>query len=284
MYDEDTYTSCGDAVNLYLRDIGRYPLLTKEEEQKLLREYKENNSEDAKQKLINSNLRLVVSVAKRYKKNGVISLDLIQEGNIGLMIAIDKYDTSIGCRLSTYATWWIRQTITRHILNCERLIRIPVRNSDYILKYNKFVIDWQHNHMDEPLPDLQEIASAINVPVGVLVDCLESMDVLSLNMELGEDGESTLGDFIGGSANVEADVEHTQLAECLSQIMQKLTDKEHDIIKLRYGLEGARPHTLAEVGEKYGVSRERVRQIENRVLRKLKTYKSKMLLQDFLVN
>lgn len=265
----ENYAS-GDPVHMYLKDMGRVSLLTPEEELELARRVS-TGDEEAKQKMIEANLRLVVSIAKRYVGRGMHFDDLIQEGNIGLMKAVEKFDYTKGYKFSTYATWWIRQSITRSIADQARTIRVPVHMVETINK----VIRTSRQLMQElgHDPSLEEIAKAANMPTEKVREILKiAQDPVSLETPIGEDGESTLGDFISSEAATDpADLASKMLMnEKLREILNELTSREKRVLELRYGLVDGRTWTLEEVGREFGVTRERIRQIEAKALRKLR--------------
>lgn len=285
-YREDinlsAFSKCGDAFNMYLKDIARYPLLTKDEEYALATKYRATHDIECKQALINHNLRLVVNIAKHYKVQGVSILDLVQEGNLGLMVAVDRYLPEMGFKFSTYATWWVKQSITRYIANASRLIRIPVHAHECVNKYNKFVAEWKINNVGKDLPSLAEIAEAIGTSESTLQSCLVSQNIVSLSTPVGEEQDTTIGDFISDNTDIESEVEATDLKNCISMILEELPEKERYVIELRFGLNNERPHTLDEVGKMFGVTRERIRQIEVKALRRMQTPKKQRLLKDFI--
>lgn len=280
--DPSSFVGCGDIFNLYIKDVAKYPLLSKEEEYALAKKFKDTSDLECRQKLVNHNLRLVINIAKRYKTSGIAFIDLIQEGNLGLMIAVDKFDPDLGYRFSTYATWWIKQSILRYIANSGRLIRLPVHASESLYKYNRFVSDFKKNNPSQELPSTEEIAKIIGVPYDSLCTYLSSdKNILSLNVPVGEKQDSTLADFVPDNLSVEEHAEFSALKMCVSEVLESLNERERDVIKLRYGIDCDKPHTLEEVGNVYGITRERVRQIESRALRKLKFRNNKKLLEDF---
>lgn len=268
-----------DSIRTYLNEMGRFPLLTADEQLILAQKYKEGD-ETAKQQMVESNLRLVVSVAKRYVGHGVPILDLIQEGNIGLMRAIDKFEPSMGYKFSTYATWWIRQAITRYIADTSRSIRLPVHMNELIYKINRIT----KNLISElgRNPTDAEIAEAVGITVKKL-DVVRSfsVDINSLDTPIGEDEEATVGDFISDDRFESAVTiaEKASLSDDLRAALNTLTDREREIIELRFGLNDDNPRTLEEVGDMYHVTRERIRQIESKALGKLRhpTRKRKLI-------
>ena len=271
-----------DSVKVYLKEIGRLPLLTPEEEIELAIRISEGD-EEAKKKLVESNLRLVVSVAKKYKNRGLEFLDLISSGNEGLIKSADKFDYTKGFRFSTYATWWIRQAITRAIADQARTIRIPVHMVETINKVKKANGDLFEQLGREPTAE--EIAEEIdNVTVEKVKEVFRiAQDTVSLEKPIGEEKDSHLGDFIPDSGNKtpEEEADDTFLKEEIANALSTLTPKEARILVLRYGLEGERPHTLEEVGKEFGVTRERIRQIEDKAHRKLRHPSRWKKLKDF---
>lgn len=272
-----------DAVRLYLREIGKIPLLTPEEEVELARKVKEEKDQAAKERLINANLRLVVSIAKKYIGRGLSFLDLIQEGNLGLMRAVEKFDYKKGYKFSTYATWWIRQAITRAIADQARTIRIPVHMIETI---NKLV-----KHSRQLLqelgrdPTIEEIAERMGVTPDKIEEILKTaQEPVSLETPIGEEEDSRLGDLIEDtSAIAPADTASQHLlSEEIKDLLEGLSPREKDILILRFGLGGERPHTLEEVGKKFNVTRERIRQIEAKAIRKLKHPSRAKKLKEYL--
>jgi len=258
-----------DLVSLYLKDIRQYEILTKEEELELLIAAK-NGCEEAKEKLILSNLRLVVNVAKKYTKKGLGLIDLISEGNFGLIHAIKKFDTDKGFRFSTYAVWWIKQSITKSIISKGREIRIPSYKYDMLNKINKFIM----NHVMETskYPDFKAIAKGLNMSEDkVQKVMLEFQDLMSLNASIGED--IFLEDTISQpeEQSLENQVLNTIGREEITKMLDALKPREKEIVKLRYGIDGYDIHTLEEIGKTFNITRERVRQIEKKTLLKLRT-------------
>ena len=259
-----------DPVKVYLKDIGRVPLLTPEEEIELAIRIKDNDQE-AKERLIQANLRLVVSIAKRYVGRGMMFLDLIQEGNLGLIKAVDKFDYTKGFKFSTYATWWIRQAITRAIADQGRTIRIPVHMVETINKVKKTSNMLLHRDGHDPTPE--EIAEELNMPVEKVRDILRiSQEPVSLETPIGEEEDSHLGDFIPDEdALSPADAAAmTFLKSKVNEVLETLTPREAEVLRLRFGLKDGTPQTLEEVGKEFNVTRERIRQIEAKALRKLR--------------
>ena len=248
-----------DPVKVYLKEIGRVPLLSPEEEIDLAIKIADGNTE-AKKRLCQANLRLVVSIAKRYLGRGMLFLDLIQEGNLGLLKAVDKFDYTKGFKFSTYATWWIRQAITRAIADQGRTIRIPVHMVETINKVKKVSSQLLHQNGHEPTAD--EIASEIDMPVDKVRDIMRvAQEPVSLETPIGEEEDSHLGDFIpDDDAPAPADAaSHTLLREQLNEVLDTLTPREEKVLRLRFGLEDGRSRTLEEVGKEFNVTRERIR-------------------------
>ena len=271
-----------DSVKMYLKDIGRVPLLSAQEELELARRMSEGD-EEAKKQLINANLRLVVSIAKRYVGRGMQFLDLIQEGNLGLMKAVDKFDYTKGFKFSTYATWWIRQAITRSLADQARTIRIPVHMVETINKLTKVSRTLLQKLGREPTQ--AEIAEAMGIPESRVVEIQKiAQDPVSLETPIGEEDDSHLGDFIEDKSAVsQIDVaESKMLKEQVEEILSTLAPREAMVLILRYGLRDNRPRTLEEVGKVFNVTRERIRQIEAKALRRLKHPNKMKKLKDFL--
>jgi RNA polymerase primary sigma factor len=259
-----------DPVHLYLKEIGNYPLLTTEEEVELAKRIEEGD-EVAKQLLAESNLRLVVSIAKRYVGRGLSFLDLIQEGNLGLIKAVDKFDYSKGFKFSTYATWWIRQAITRSIADQSRTIRIPVHMSEIINKTYRVSRTLLQDLGREPTE--QELADALDMTVEKVREVLKiSSDPISLDIPIGEEEDSHLGDFIRDEniLGPEESASYSILRDQISMLLDTLTEREQKVLILRFGLTDGRTRTLEEVGKEFNVTRERIRQIEAKALRKLR--------------
>lgn len=272
-----------DPVRMYLKEIGRIPLLNREEEVDLAQRVETGDSQ-AKAKLIESNLRLVVSIAKKYIGRGMTFLDLIQEGNKGLIRAVEKYDWTKGFKFSTYATWWIRQAITRAIADQARTIRIPVHMVETINKMMRTQRKLMQELGREPTPE--EIASAME---GMDADKVReimkiSQKTTSLETPIGDDEDSYLGDFIADETQASPydATSKRLLKENIDEVLAALSDREAKVLAMRFGLNAARPMTLEEVGQKFGVTRERIRQIEAKALRKLKHPSKRKKLQDFL--
>lgn len=271
-----------DPVKVYLKEIGRVPLLTPDEEVDLAVRIS-NGDEAAKKRLSEANLRLVVSIAKRYLGRGMQFLDLIQEGNLGLIKAVEKFDHTKGFKFSTYATWWIRQAITRAIADQARTIRIPVHMVETINKVKKVSSQLLHRNGHEPTAD--EIAEELDMPVDKVREIMRvAQEPVSLETPIGEEEDSHLGDFIPDEdAPVPAEAaSHTLLKEQLSGVLKSLTPREEKVLRLRFGLEDGRPRTLEEVGKEFNVTRERIRQIEAKALRKLRHPSRSKKLRDFL--
>lgn len=270
-----------DPVRMYLREIGRVPLLTKEEEVELAKRA-EKGDREAADKLKTANLRLVVSIAKKYLGRGLSLLDLIQEGNIGLMKAVQKFDWRKGYKFSTYATWWIRQAITRAIADQARTIRIPVHMVEKINRYYRISRRLMQSLGREPTPE--EVAKAMGISAERAWQIVKiSRKPTSLETPVGEDEDSELGDFIpdGGISPVE-EAAKVLLREQVRKILRTLSERERKILEMRFGLLDGRPRTLEEVGAKFGVTRERIRQIEAKALRKLKRPFRARQLRDYL--
>ena len=271
-----------DPVKVYLKEIGRVPLLTPEEETALAMRIIEGD-EAAKKRLCEANLRLVVSIAKRYVGRGMQFLDLIQEGNLGLIKAVEKFDYTKGFKFSTYATWWIRQAITRAIADQARTIRIPVHMVETINKVKKVSSQLLHKNGHEPTAE--EIAVELGMPVDKVREIMRvAQEPVSLETPIGEEEDSHLGDFIpDDDAPAPADAaSHTLLKEQLDEVLPSLTEREAKVLRLRFGLEDGRPRTLEEVGKEFDVTRERIRQIEAKALRKLRHPSRSKKLKDFL--
>ena len=271
-----------DPVKVYLKEIGRVPLLSSEEEIDLAIRI-QNGDVAAKQRLSEANLRLVVSIAKRYLGRGMQFLDLIQEGNLVLIKAVEKFDYTKGFKFSTYATWWIRQAITRAIADQARTIRIPVHMVETINKVKKVQSQLLHQNGHEPSPD--EIAEEIDMPVDKVREIMRvAQEPVSLETPIGEEEDSHLGDFIpDNDAPAPADAaSHTMLREQLADVLSTLTPREAKVLRLRFGLEDGRSRTLEEVGKEFNVTRERIRQIEAKALRKLRHPSRSRKLKDYL--
>ena len=274
--------SIEDPVRMYLKEIGKVPLLSAEEEIELAKRMAEGD-EDAKKRLAEANLRLVVSIAKRYVGRGMLFLDLIQEGNLGLIKAVEKFDYHKGFKFSTYATWWIRQAITRAIADQARTIRIPVHMVETINKLIRVSRQLLQELGREPLPE--EIAEELDMPVERVREILKiSQEPVSLETPIGEEEDSHLGDFIQDD-NVPVPAEAaaaTLLKEQLGEVLDTLTDREQKVLRLRFGMNDGRARTLEEVGKEFDVTRERIRQIEAKALRKLRHPSRSRKLRDYL--
>ena len=270
-----------DPVRMYLKEIGQVPLLSADEEQDLARRVADGDPE-AKNKLTEANLRLVVSIAKKYSGRGLHILDLIQEGNTGLIRAVDKFDYTKGNKFSTYATWWIRQAITRAIADQARTIRVPVHMVEVINKATRC-----NRKLVQELgrePTLEEIADELNLPIEKIIEANRTAaDTLSLDTPVGDEEDTTIGSFVEddntpGPADATS---NTLLAEALGDILNTLTEREADVLRLRFGMYDGKTHTLEEVGQIFGVTRERIRQIENKAIRKLRHPSRAKKIRDF---
>ncbi len=275
-----------DPVKIYLKEIGRVPLLSGDEEIRLAKVMVEGTpleAKRAKQRLSEANLRLVVSIAKKYVGRGMQFLDLIQEGNLGLIKAVEKFDYNKGFKFSTYATWWIRQAITRAIADQARTIRIPVHMVETITKVKKVSSQLLHENGHDPTPE--EIAERLEMPVDRVREIMRiAQDPVSLETPIGEEEDSHLGDFIpDDDAPAPADAASlTLLKEQLEEVLSTLTDREANVLRLRFGLIDGRSRTLEEVGAQFNVTRERIRQIEAKALRKLRHPSRSKKVKDFL--
>ena len=271
-----------DPVRMYLKEIGKVPLLSSDEEIELAKKI-ELGDEEAKKKLAESNLRLVVSIAKRYAGRGMQLLDLIQEGNLGLIKAVEKFDYRKGYKFSTYATWWIRQAITRAIADQARTIRIPVHMVETINRLVRTQRQLVQKLGREATPE--ELAKELDMPVERVREIMKiSQDPVSLETPIGEEEDSHLGDFIqDNNVEVPADAAtYTLLHEQLMDVLSTLTEREQKVLRLRFGLDDGRPRTLEEVGRQFNVTRERIRQIEAKALRKLRHPSRSKILKDYL--
>lgn len=270
------------SVKMYLKEIGRYKLLTKEEEIELAEKVK-NGNHAAKITLINHNLRLVVSIAKRYMGRGMSFSDLIQEGNLGLIKAVDKYDLSKGFRFSTYATWWIKQNISRAVMDQGRSIRIPVHVIELMSNIKKVERDFQQKYGREPKEE--EVAAILNLDVKKIKDAYASMkDATSLDIMVGDEEDTTVGSFIEDES-VALDfsaIEDEGRNEAIQQVLQTLNERERFIITHRFGLDGGRAMTLDEIGSLLKLSKERIRQLEAGALKKLRNPRRAALLKEFI--
>lgn len=280
--DSDEMVGFGDPVRMYLKEIGKIPLLSQEEEQENAKRMTEGD-EAAKQCMIESNLRLVVSVAKRYVGRGMHLLDLIQEGNMGLLKAVEKFDYTKGYKFSTYATWWIRQSITRAVADQARTIRVPVHMVETINKVSRASRSLVQELGREPT--IAEISERLGLNEDKVTEVIKiAQEPVSLETPVGEEDDSHLGDFIqdDGAKEPSESATFNMLREQLAQVMETLTPREAKVLRLRFGLEDGRAHTLEEVGKEFDVTRERVRQIESKALRKLRHPSRSKILKDFL--
>ena len=270
-----------DPVRMYLKEIGQVKLLTAEEEIELAKRVSEGDKK-AKDRLTEANLRLVVSIAKKYSGRGLHILDLIQEGNTGLIRAVDKFDYTKGNKFSTYATWWIRQAITRAIADQARTIRVPVHMVEVINKATRCNRTLVQELGREPT--LEEIAAELNLPIEKIIEANRTAaDTLSLDMPVGDEEDTTIGSFVEDD-NTPGPVDATSnamLSEALTEILGTLTEREADVLRMRFGMYDGRTHTLEEVGQIFGVTRERIRQIENKAIRKLRHPSRAKKIKDF---
>ena len=274
--------SIDDPVKVYLKEIGSFPLLSLDEEIELAEKILQGDAK-AKKRLAEANLRLVVSIAKRYVGRGMLFLDLIQEGNLGLIKAVEKFDHTKGFKFSTYATWWIRQAITRAIADQARTIRIPVHMVETINKVKKVQSQMLHKNGQEP--SVEDLAAELDMPQDKVREILKvAQEPISLESPIGEEEDSHLGDFIPDyDAPVpEEAATHTLLREQLNEVLATLTPREAKVLSLRFGIEDGHPRTLEEVGKVFNVTRERIRQIEAKALRKLRHPSRNKKLKDFL--
>ena len=280
IYSDSSNTS--NAMKMYLKEIEEYPMLSAKEEVELAKAIIDS-SEEAKEKFINANYRLVVSIAKRYRKESVDMLDLIQAGNIGLIKAVEKYDYKKGFKFSTYATWWIKQSITRYIDDCENTIRIPVHMVETINKLIRVQRQLLQELGRDPFPE--EISKVMDLPVEKVREIQKiAQEPVSLETPIGEEEDSHLGDFIpddDAPAPAEA-AAFTMLKEQLINVLDTLTPREEKVLRLRFGLDDGRARTLEEVGKEFNVTRERIRQIEAKALRKLRHPSRSKKLKDYL--
>ncbi len=285
LLDDNTLTkdlTINDPVRMYLKEIGQIRLLTLDEEASLADRITSGDQE-AKNILAEANLRLVVSIAKRYVGRGMLFLDLIQEGNIGLMKAVDKFDVTKGYKFSTYATWWIRQAITRAIADQARTIRVPVHMVETINKLAR--VQRQLTLELNREPSEEELAKKMNTSPDKIREIYKiSQDPVSLETPIGEEDDSHLGDFIKDAANLSPEefATNEMLKDEISQVLETLTEREEKVIRLRFGLEDGKPRTLEEVGQMFGVTRERIRQIEAKALRKLRHPSRSRKLRDYM--
>ncbi len=282
LQDDFEGTRLDDPVRMYLKEIGRVKLLTPEEEQQIAKKMAEGD-EQARQRMAEANLRLVVSIAKRYVGRGMQLLDLIQEGNLGLIKAVEKFDYTKGYKFSTYATWWIRQSITRAIADQARTIRIPVHMVETINR----VLRTSHAMVQKlgREPTTTEIADELHIEVSKVEEVLKiAQEPVSLETPIGEEEDSHLGDFIQDdeASQPSEEANFTLLREQLEEVLNTLTEREEQVLRMRFGLVDGKPHTLEEVGKEFDVTRERIRQIESKALRKLRHPSRSKKLRDFL--
>ncbi len=275
-----------DPVRMYLKEIGTVPLLTAEEEKRLAEEKMEGGPKGirAKEKLIEANLRLVVSIAKRYTGRGMSFLDLVQEGNLGLIKGVEKFDPNKGFKLSTYATWWIRQSVTRALADQARTIRVPVHMVETINRMSKMQRKLTLELGYEP--STTELAEALEMPEDKVLEIMQiAREPASLETPIGEEDDSNLGDFVADNNTVtpEQNVESVMLREHIDVLLEDLKEREKQVIVLRFGLEDGHPRTLEEVGKEFNVTRERIRQIEAKALRKLRNPIRSKKIKDFLM-
>ncbi len=271
-----------DPVRMYLKEIGTVPLLTAEEEVELAKR-KADGDQEAKERLIEANLRLVVSIAKRYTGRGMSFLDLVQEGNLGLIKGVEKFDYTKGYKLSTYATWWIRQSVTRALADQARTIRVPVHMVETINKMSKMQRKLTLELGYEP--SVSELSAALEMPEEKVMEIMQiAREPASLETPIGEEDDSNLGDFVADNNAVtpEGNVESVMLREHIDALLEDLKERERQVIVLRFGLEDGHPRTLEEVGKEFNVTRERIRQIEAKALRKLRNPVRSKRIRDFL--
>ena len=281
IYSDSSNTS--NAMKMYLKEIEEYPMLSAKEEVELAKAIIDS-SEEAKEKFINANYRLVVSIAKRYRKESVDMLDLIQAGNIGLIKAVEKYDYKKGFKFSTYATWWIKQSITRYIDDCENTIRIPVHLHQRINFVKRKKQELANVLQREP--SMEELAEVCELEVDKVLDILKrDKNIVSLDTPIKEDEDSSLVEFIPSDAHfgdvVIHEVEQNNLREKIDEVLTDLSDQEQQVLRMRFGLDDDTPKTLEEIGKVFGVTRERIRQIEAKALRKLRHPSRSKLLKNF---
>ena len=281
IYSDSSNTS--NAMKMYLKEIEEYPMLSAKEEVELAKAIIDS-SEEAKEKFINANYRLVVSIAKRYRKESVDMLDLIQAGNIGLIKAVEKYDYKKGFKFSTYATWWIKQSITRYIDDCENTIRIPVHLHQRINFVKRKKQELANVLQREP--SMEELAEVCELEVDKVLDILKrDKNIVSLDTPIKEDEDSSLVEFIPSDAHfgdvVMYEVEQNNLREKIDEVLTDLSDQEQQVLRMRFGLDDDTPKTLEEIGKVFGVTRERIRQIEAKAIRKLRHPSRLKLLKNF---
>ena len=281
IYSDSSNTS--NAMKMYLKEIEEYPMLSAKEEVELAKAIIDS-SEEAKEKFINANYRLVVSIAKRYRKESVDMLDLIQAGNIGLIKAVEKYDYKKGFKFSTYATWWIKQSITRYIDDCENTIRIPVHLHQRINFVKRRKQELANVLQREP--SMEELAEVCELEVDKVLDILKrDKNIVSLDTPIKEDEDSSLVEFIPSDAHfgdvVIHEVEQNNLREKIDEVLTDLSDQEQQVLRMRFGLDDDTPKTLEEIGKVFGVTRERIRQIEAKAIRKLRHPSRLKLLKNF---
>ena len=281
IYSDSSNTS--NAMKMYLKEIEEYPMLSAKEEVELAKAIIDS-SEEAKEKFINANYRLVVSIAKRYRKESVDMLDLIQAGNIGLITAVEKYDYKKGFKFSTYATWWIKQSITRYIDDCENTIRIPVHLHQRINFVKRKKQELANVLQREP--SMEELAEVCELEVDKVLDILKrDKNIVSLDTPIKEDEDSSLVEFIPSDAHfgdvVIHEVEQNNLREKIDEVLTDLSDQEQQVLRMRFGLDDDTPKTLEEIGKVFGVTRERIRQIEAKAIRKLRHPSRLKLLKNF---
>ena len=281
IYSDSSNTS--NAMKMYLKEIEEYPMLSAKEEVELAKAIIDS-SEEAKEKFINANYRLVVSIAKRYRKESVDMLDLIQAGNIGLIKAVEKYDYKKGFKFSTYATWWIKQSITRYIDDCENTIRIPVHLHQRINFVKRKKQELANVLQREP--SMEELAEVCELEVDKVLDILKrDKNIVSLDTPIKEDEDSSLVEFIPSDAHfgdvVIHEVEQNNLREKIDELLTDLSDQEQQVLRMRFGLDDDTPKTLEEIGKVFGVTRERIRQIEAKAIRKLRHPSRLKLLKNF---
>ena len=282
IYSDSSNTS--NAMKMYLKEIEEYPMLSAKEEVELAKAIIDS-SEEAKEKFINANYRLVVSIAKRYRKESVDMLDLIQAGNIGLIKAVEKYDYKKGFKFSTYATWWIKQSITRYIDDCENTIRIPVHLHQRINFVKRKKQELANVLQREP--SMEELAEVCELEVDKVLDILKrDKNIVSLDTPIKEDEDSSLVEFIPSDAHfgdvVIHEVEQNNLREKIDEVLTDLSDQEQQVLRMRFGLDDDTPKTLEEIGKVFGVTRERIRQIEAKAIRKLRHPSRLKLLKTFI--